>query len=711
MGAVLLLTSTTLGLQPAAAAPDLPSSISGVVTYADTGRPAAGVVVRLEVGSPGSWSAATSRQTTTDQSGQYRFTDLFRGYWRAAAVAHGDYVQQRSAWAPVTSDTDATGFDVAMPRAAHLIGTVRDDVTGLPVAGAVVTLASRRVGGPYDGRFDRRSEFTTRSGADGTYDIGGLEAGTWLLLVCGDEPYYDQCTEDFPAGATLPDDPVILVAGQHASGADARAIRSVVVTGVVADADSGQPLEGVEVQVWHHSAMTGADGRYRIGHLPPGVDHELVAHDRASPQRYGSVWWPANPYESEPHATVRGIPGSTHVRDFALHRPAGAISGRVLDQQGRPIEDVQVTASSSGFPEAESRTGPDGRYLLDRLAGGDFIVTFDKEGYFPAWGADPGSDGSVRVANGRATEGIDVAMEAEPPTAKVGLIRVRVPHGPMPDHVGVDRWVGGQWIRYADEVDPGRVTDIPAAVGAYRIVVEREEILTYYPRTADASAARPVGVTGADPVVVTMDPIAPAHLTGEIRSLEGEPLAGRLIVLVPRGSDHGGAVVATAVSGEDGRYSSEGLVPGTYRVSWTCDPVHPFSTDAPTLADEQTMTLAEGVTGRHDLRYAVVEDGETVTNRPCTIRSEQPSLRGPARVGKRLGVRLGTVTPGRARPRYAWFVDGRRLDETSPRLRLRQAYRGRRVAVRVTWTLKDFPTLVLTSEARRVRGTPPHRNG
>ena len=93
---------------------------------------------------------------------------------------------------------------------------------------------------------------------------------------------------------------------------------------------------------------------------------------------------------------------------------SAAIKGRVVDADGRPIAQVQLTlqGSQARDPRHET-TGADGRYEAGELAADGYTVIASKTGYAttefgPRRASYPGT--KVRVADGETVERIDFIL-------------------------------------------------------------------------------------------------------------------------------------------------------------------------------------------------------------------------------------------------------------------------------------------------------------
>jgi protocatechuate 3,4-dioxygenase beta subunit len=143
------------------------------------------------------------------------------------------------------------------------------------------------------------------------------------------------------------------------------------VAGRVTDSATGEPVLHAHVSLYSQSsrqrygALTGADGRFSIARLPPG--RYSFSADAAGYQTP-----PIFPDRRTDLVALR--PGDRKDDlDVAL-TPFGAISGRVLDAEGRPMQGVGVSVVGPDGLRESPMSDPDGQYRLDSLPPGRYRV-------------------------------------------------------------------------------------------------------------------------------------------------------------------------------------------------------------------------------------------------------------------------------------------------------------------------------------------------
>lgn len=308
---------------------------------------------------------------------------------------------------------------------AHITGHVTDAVTGDPITTENINVRAYLMDGS-----DRVSESDVMIDDQGTYDIGELSAGTYVLQFFdyGQQyapQYYsgkaaletaDRVT--VASGATVSDRNVALVAGSH-------------ITGHVTDAATGDPLYGIEVQAygsdgeddyWFANASTDDEGNYDIsGLLASTYTVEFSDWSGAYlPEYYDG--------QSDGEAATEVIVGAAStISDIdASLNVASHITGHVTDAAtGLPIslEDEGITVyaylKDSTTEESDGNADVDesGNYDMPGLAAGTYIVSFRTwEGeYLDQYysGKDTAESANpVTVGTGVVVDGIDAALVA-----------------------------------------------------------------------------------------------------------------------------------------------------------------------------------------------------------------------------------------------------------------------------------------------------------
>lgn len=264
---------------------------------------------------------------------------------------------------------------VAAPRVGAAQVIREDDPTGtLRLEGQVIDGDEKPVGGATVA-IDTNPPRTVTSEADGSFAIDHLIGREYKLEASAGDGYAG------PAYLRLGEntEPVILRIGPGAS-----------IAVEVRDADSGNPIEGAEVELramlsW--SATTDGHGVARLrGVGGSGFDMSLKATARG--------------YAPELRR-VSPSPGDDRRELMTLHRGA-SVSGRAVTMDGQPIADARVLAVSTAepFPLAEARrdgviTDKHGEWSVASVAPGSYRFVLSHPDYEPATTAPVVVDGAT----------------------------------------------------------------------------------------------------------------------------------------------------------------------------------------------------------------------------------------------------------------------------------------------------------------------------
>jgi protocatechuate 3,4-dioxygenase beta subunit len=245
------------------------------------------------------------------------------------------------------------------------------------------------------------------------------------------------------------------------------------------------------------STVAADDGSFAFFDLVPGTYTLTASRDGYADIIYGQTRWlgEGTPIDVDLDASVRA--------DIAMSR-FGTITGRVVDERGRPIENANVWA-----PFESTTTDADGRYRLTDVVEGQQVIK--------AWPPTP--DGSLdvdypnasqvqatrrRVMGGEETIGVDFRLRL-PPAAQVE-VRLHSASKATPNGVILTR--PGYYQRpMFMEKDLVRFERVPA--GHYRIVAWAED---------GDTAAREIDTDGATPTSTTVEfsPMSTATVTARV---------------------------------------------------------------------------------------------------------------------------------------------------------------------------------------------------
>jgi hypothetical protein len=287
-------------------------------------------------------------------------------------------------------------------------------------------------------------------------------------------------------------------------------------------------------------------------------------------------------------------------------RPAAiasaTIAGVVHDEQSAPVAGAQVVVSSQAQPVVNTAmTGADGRYAIDRLPAGTYVVRAMKPGFTStAFGSTRFISAGVTVvlAAGErfhapivmprvsAVSGTIVDEHGDPAVASVAfLIRRAAPSRGSPlqqirktesDRNGRYRIEGlpaGSYLVRATRVDApadvGRIS--PEAIAAARAGGQPPPpppgaftyLPVYYPGVASSTAARPIAVepgTERHAVDLQLQVVETVAFNGVLVDPAGAPLANATTRLL--GDDE--ALERYGSTTANGRFQFVGVPPGSY---------------------------------------------------------------------------------------------------------------------------------------------------
>jgi RNA polymerase sigma factor (sigma-70 family) len=432
------------------------------------------------------------------------------------------------------------------------------------------------------------------TGADGTFRLTGVGAECLVLLRFQGPTI--ETSEEYTL--TRPGPTLYLPADKeqlgsrptvfHGAAFEHAAAPTRPIVGVVRDKDTGKPLAGVTIQnEWYHGpgkgialqTTTDENGRYRLVGLSPAAGHALLAV----------------PPAGQPYLRAALTSGSTTglgpvTVDFNLKRGV-VLRGRVTDKgTGRPVpaqvtyfafDDNPNVRQTPGYRDSHSidvQTGPDGSFTLLGLAGRGLIAARaadrDQQGrYLMAVGADeikgrrkegdfvthpnicdaPLYNTLVEVNPAEDAESLRRDVVLDPGNTVTGS--VVGPDGKPVQGVSIDS-VFGVWLHEKD---------LPTA--QFRISgIDAKHPRSFYFRHASRNWGAAVLFNGDEPMPVTVRLQKCATLTGRLVNEAGKPCSAWISGYIHKGqlNINGGVGLGGAmqVTGKDGRFRLEGIIPG-----------------------------------------------------------------------------------------------------------------------------------------------------
>jgi len=369
-------------------------TLRGRITRAVDGAPVAGAALRVfRLGGPNT----VSFRGATDAAGEYRLDGLPRDRMVLEVVPERE---RCPGWIELEFGADRTLVkDVAVESGIVVRGRVTDATDGHPLEGAVVG----------EGWTFRRS---VRTDAAGEFELPGFGSEGVHDVHVRAEGYGRQLREKLaPAVEGVIEADFALAPARRATGRVIDSARTPIAGAYVAAVASEFTDDG-QLAEWP-STRTGADGRFELGNLHPMLRHVLFVRARG----LATVVYDFPPEEV---AATRLELGEVVVP------PAATLLGRVVDDRGDGVADVEVTlighnadrfrwleepgravkVAGSYVDSRTGRTDDRGCFQFTDLPAGSFHVKAR------ARGRPSSADVAVDLAEGELRRGVDVLMPA-----------------------------------------------------------------------------------------------------------------------------------------------------------------------------------------------------------------------------------------------------------------------------------------------------------
>jgi protocatechuate 3,4-dioxygenase beta subunit len=567
------------------------ATLSGTVWGPGDAR-VAGAVVRAEPDTP-AWRASLP-PVVSDAQGRYQIDGLDAGNYRLVA-RHKDFAPGLVVAVAIERGAD-TQADIALDKGSRVAGRL--------VAGPEQAVAGRVTIQEIDGQpapQALREVLRAEAGADGRFRVEMLPAGGHVLGVTAPGYASKRVEANVPPG------------GRDVDLGDVELETGLAIRGRVRDG-TGRPIAAANISGYQARSMAApypvqsiseADGSFVLAGLQPG--------------------------SYRVNATAPGYAGADRPLEAGAEKvelvlsPAGSISGAVVDDAGRPVEAFRVNASPARReadppgtmimgPRNKIGTGTEGRFLLEDVAEGTYVVAASAPGQSSAnvsgVKVSPGSTtdaGTIRLSAGGTVKGT-VADAAGAPVAGA-VIAVR---GPGRDYGSIG--AGPQGV--SDPAGAFEVTGVP-------------------PGTLEVSASHPNYAEGRVSGI-EVDPAKGAaearivlaqggRIEGWVRRRDGAGIGGARVNIMPerRGGGFSPGGPGMLVTTADGGFVSEHIPAGRVTVV-----LMTRSGNSYTSAQSSEVDVREGETTPVELRSRDILVSGHVTRAGAPLAGVRISVRG-----------------------------------------------------------------------------------
>jgi protocatechuate 3,4-dioxygenase beta subunit len=391
-------------------------AIAGAVKIGDA--PAAGITLALLPERMGRMAPQPepeiSNRAVTDEKGLYRFTNVAAGRFRVAPLAEalvitGDGTVRGGPGGIAVTVSDGqtvSNIDFTLARGGVITGRITDG-DGRPIIAERINLTMADANGrpqPFNGG----NRFGYETDDRGVYRIYGLPAGNYLVSAGGgDRPgvsrrirypltYYPDAVEQAQAQT------VVVETGAVAENIDIRLgapLKAYAASGRVVDAESGQPVSGVSVNVGRErgpgpagasSGVSNAKGEFRVTGLTPG---RYSASLRSSGFPGGGAETSGDFYSDPVSFEISGD-NVTGV-EVKVHRGASiagvvAVEGPNDPSVAARLSQLMISASSRGGPPQQPQGQAQGQAGRGGMGGRQNFAQIGPNGAFRIGGIAPG---------------------------------------------------------------------------------------------------------------------------------------------------------------------------------------------------------------------------------------------------------------------------------------------------------------------------------
>lgn len=350
--------------------------ISGKITDAVSSSPIQGVFVDAEIATG---SIAYGSGAVTDAGGNYQIiTNLITGTYNVTATYAPGHISKKLTGVSVTAGLMTNNVNIALDRSATISGTVTDSVSSTPLQDIIVLAV--------DSNGDYAAAATTNS--SGKYTLNtDLATGTYNITTLFPLNHVSKTVADF----------AVTAGSQYTVNLSLDP--SGIISGRITSQDNGQPLANASVLAssgeFFGVATTNDTGYYRITSGLGTGSYMIFAS-------YGSG------FNFVAGISVTQGQETSNVNLQITLAPSGAITGKVTDTIGTPIQYAFVEAEGLGGFGSDI-TDANGNYaIVTGLGSGTYNVTATATGYVSQ------VQTGVNVVVSQVTPNIDFHLAAKP---------------------------------------------------------------------------------------------------------------------------------------------------------------------------------------------------------------------------------------------------------------------------------------------------------
>lgn len=454
-----------------------------------------------------------SAQTTTDEDGRFVLRDLPRRTLELVVFkADGSRASKQV-------EVPSSDIVVELPDVVTLHGRVVDAETKDPIRDFMIGVTQSQMGG--SGKTPHHSD-------DGTFEVEAVPS-EGLALAIGAAGYAEsKKLVEIPEGGEP--EPIEIALE-----------RGIRVYGAVRD-EAGRPLEGVTVG-YDKTIQTGRGSMY--------MRDSQVTTDANGAFSFDSVSSGKAQFGFSRQGYLRldrAIDATGREQRLDVELSTGvALRGIVVDESGAPVVAASVRGSTSGMTRsnASTKSGPDGRFVLEPLAPGRASVFVMAPGFADRNepDIDIASAGELRVVmeRGATVEGRVTGIEG----ANMQEVALEIADRQY------DRRVSAAGEFRIEGVRPGRT-----------IVAGYAQVGQGYRTSKPVEVELVAGQTAAVEVAFVQ-----GNTVRGVVTLGEAPMAGASIVFRPK--DSASAGYASTQADGNGQYEAIGLVDGEYAVTVT----------------------------------------------------------------------------------------------------------------------------------------------